>query len=283
MIDLYCITHKKLTCHHDALQIIGVGGVSGDGFNYLDSEGENISHLNECFSELTGHYFVWKNLLADSNAVGFCHYRRFLVPSAAKQWLLSSSSQSFDNRASGGEGNYASGYLLETGLEQELLGTPSYLSELQSDLKNVDILLPKRNLLTEDSFLGQYSRCHPSKPFFMMLTEIAKMDTELANRAFYFYTHTHYAYWNNLFITKSETFNQYCNFLFDILIPLEKVLEKYPQQYQNRVCAFLSERLLNFWVFENNLLIKEIDWCVTSEILDEPADHQIAIPGLEET
>ena len=283
MIDLYCITHKKLNWHPDALHVVGVGGASGECFDYLDSDGDNISHLNDSFSELTGHYFVWNNLLSNSNKVGFCHYRRFLVPSSATTWLKASSKQALDNRGKGGEGNYASGHLLKPELERELLETPDYLAGLESDLEDVDILLPKHNLLTEDSFIGQYSRCHPSKPFSLMLKQIAERDSELAHRAFRFFSQTRYAYWNNLFITNNDIFNRYCEFLFGILIPLENELEKYPQQYQNRVCAFLSERLLNLWVFENNLLVKEIDWCVTSEILDKPVEHQSPIPGLQQS
>jgi hypothetical protein len=40
-----------------------------------DNTDDNISHLNPIYSELTGHYWVWKNS-KKTNYVGFEHYRR---------------------------------------------------------------------------------------------------------------------------------------------------------------------------------------------------------------
>lgn len=43
-----------------------------------DDIGDNISKKNNMYSELTGQYWVWKNVKeSDDNYVGFCHYRRF--------------------------------------------------------------------------------------------------------------------------------------------------------------------------------------------------------------
>ena len=50
-----------------------------EDLGYLrDDAGENISEQNCYYSELTGLYWVWKNV-TDTEYVGTCHYRRYLI------------------------------------------------------------------------------------------------------------------------------------------------------------------------------------------------------------
>ena len=63
----------------------------------------------------------------------------------------------------------------------------------------------------------------------------------------------------NMMFCKKELFDQYCSWLFDILFELEKYVDLNElNDYQKRLYGFLSERLLNIWVRENKVIIKNV-------------------------
>lgn len=74
------MTHKKFDVPSDPMyQPLHVGRACAKDLGYLgDDTGENISHLNCYYSELTGLYWLWKNC-KDVDYIGTCHYRRFLI------------------------------------------------------------------------------------------------------------------------------------------------------------------------------------------------------------
>ena len=79
-LRIYAMTHKKFEIPKDSMyQPLHVGHAVADDLGYPgDDEGENISHLNCYYSELTGHYWLWKNC-KDLDYIGTCHYRRYLI------------------------------------------------------------------------------------------------------------------------------------------------------------------------------------------------------------
>ena len=79
-IRIYAMTHKTFEVPEDPMyQPLHVGREGKADLGYSgDNTGENISHLNCYYSELTGLYWLWKNC-KDLDYVGTCHYRRFLL------------------------------------------------------------------------------------------------------------------------------------------------------------------------------------------------------------
>lgn len=79
-IRIYTITHKPFTPPPDSMYVpLQVGRIHNDDLGYLsDATGDSISELNPYFCELTGIYWIWKNV-HDIDYVGICHYRRYLV------------------------------------------------------------------------------------------------------------------------------------------------------------------------------------------------------------
>ena len=79
-LRIYAMTHKAFDVPTDSMyQPLHVGHVNATDLGYPgDDTGENISHLNCYYSELTGFYWLWKNC-KDVDYIGTCHYRRFLI------------------------------------------------------------------------------------------------------------------------------------------------------------------------------------------------------------
>lgn len=77
---IYTMTHKKFCPPKDPTYIpLQVGKAGREDLGYLgDDTGDHISDLNCYYGELTGIYWLWKNLDYDGN-VGVCHYRRFFI------------------------------------------------------------------------------------------------------------------------------------------------------------------------------------------------------------
>jgi hypothetical protein len=79
-LTIYTLTHKRFDVPPDPMYVpLRVGSDGKDDFGYQrDDTGENISAQNCYYSELTGLYWIWKNV-KDMEYVGTCHYRRYLI------------------------------------------------------------------------------------------------------------------------------------------------------------------------------------------------------------
>lgn len=81
---IFVMTHKKIeelsdkTLMPDIYIPMQVGRAGKEGLGYLgDDTGDNISEKNSSYCELTGMYWLWKNM--DCDIIGICHYRRFFT------------------------------------------------------------------------------------------------------------------------------------------------------------------------------------------------------------
>jgi hypothetical protein len=76
---IYVMTHKEYDEQEDEIyKSLAVGKVLNPQLPYMgDDTGDSISEKNRSYCELTGIYWVWKNVTCD--VVGICHYRRYFV------------------------------------------------------------------------------------------------------------------------------------------------------------------------------------------------------------
>lgn len=77
-VTIFTMTHKKFEQPKDPIYMpLHVGRAGGEDYGYAgDNTGDNISEKNCYYGELTGVYWVWKNVRT-TDYVGVCHYRRY--------------------------------------------------------------------------------------------------------------------------------------------------------------------------------------------------------------
>lgn len=218
-IKILVAAHKRAPMPQDDMYLpTHVGkALSSDNFGYTpDNTGDNISAKNKSFCELTGIYWAWKNLNADF--VGLVHYRRLFV-----------------NRNS--------------------LFCKDILSREKAEelLASHDVILPKQRHYYIETTRGQYEHAHNPHDL-IVVEDILKERHPQYLSAFAKVMSRTYGHRFNMFIMKRELFNNYCEWLFDVLFELEKRIDttKY-NKYNSRVFGFISERLLDVWVEANNV------------------------------
>lgn len=77
-VTIFTMTHKTFPAPKDPTYVpLQVGRAGAGDLGYMgDDTGVSISEKNCYYGELTGVYWVWKNIKT-SEVVGICHYRRY--------------------------------------------------------------------------------------------------------------------------------------------------------------------------------------------------------------
>lgn len=189
-----------------------------------DDTGENISHKNRSYCELTAQYWAWKNLTADH--YGFFHYRRYLYP---------------DRRAK-------RPYRIERAAAPEVLERLGY-GDFPELIPQYDLILPRGEDMHIPVWEHYAQAPHHHEKDLKLAVELlldahpeyrAAAETYLAGSNCYF---------GNIFIARRAVFFDYCSWLFPLLEEFDRRadLTGYGPQEQ-RVDGYLAERLLGIWV-----------------------------------
>ncbi len=203
-----------------------------------DNTGENISHLNRRFCELTGIYWAWKNYdkLGDPDYIGFMHYRRHFC---------------FQNQSTPVKKfDYInSGYLKKIHCVKQ---------QINKIVKNYDVIFP--HTLPYKSCYSQYkySLEHKIEDLDLALEILNKKYPEFTNAA-QNYMNNKDAIFCNMFIMRKDIFNDYCSWLFDILFELDSRIDYSEHSHeQMRAIGFISERLTGIYInYLNNFSKKQ--------------------------
>lgn len=260
---IYCVSHKPGRYPRTpGVKVIQTGDKREIFGDLVDSSGNNIAARNPHYSELTGFYQIWKN--HPSPLLGFCHYRRYLLPPSLSGWIRKEAIKPLE-----------SGFLVKQDSFVDAIERTQggYSQELFDLLDGADILLPRSQPLPPGGFISQYGSVHPIAPLLRMMAVLAEADNDIGVSFHHYLANARQAHWNNLFVTRWEVFDGYCRSLFPLLQRLEREIQLPNSGYQQRVFAFLSERLFNFWLWHNKLKVIELDWCLIDEHMATIESH----------
>ena len=244
-LEIYCVTNKNVNFLDDTNYKIAWVGQEKAPKNYLTCDsGDNIFFKEKNYSELTFHYWYWKNILDlnKENWIGFCQKRRF--------WLKKNSEETNINPLN------IKNYLLdkvpnEWSSYESILCNPINVNNvkkiklikrgLKSILKNKNIFFD----INKQTLLLHFDMHHGYGNMEKAIDHLNKNDKyeffEYVNKSTFYNPHI-------MFISSPQIANRWFNDLFSWLFKCEQTfgfdnLIGYDTQ---RLYAFLAERYLSF-------------------------------------
>ena len=232
---VYVVTHKP-TPHEGKLpagyKIIQAGHALNPDLGYIgDDIGDNISKLNPYINELTALYWMWKN--TTHSVIGLCHYRRFFTDARDARFAYE---KILTQKVALGILESYDIILFRGCAVVDLVGGIVINSRSTINVKIVQTILKKHLLRTHADYLDAFES---------VFTNIESYD-------------------KNMFITRRNIFNAYCEWLFSFLLDAtEEILETIPlkeaQGNSKRLIGFFAEYMFTVWLMKHNLRIKELN------------------------
>ncbi len=223
--QIYVVTHKNYNVlHNDLYKPLCVGKYKSKDF-LSENEGDNISYLNEKINECSALYWIWKN--TNEKIVGLNHYRRYFCDSE----------------------------LLVRDNFLQLESINDILNEFDIILTDLWIIEPYKVIDEIQSSCQNDEAFH--KGYYLIRNGIKEKQPDYLS-AFDEVMNGHREYICNLFVTKREILNSYCEWLFSFLIEAaEKMDVSSYDASGKRTIGFFAERLWTVWILKQNLKIKE--------------------------
>jgi hypothetical protein len=198
-----------------------------------DDEGDNISEKNPHYCELTAQYWFLKNQKTD--IVGLFHYRRYFK---------------FDEKSLFPK----NGYPFD---EKQINNYKIPESKINQLLNKYDIILARPDVFPYSVEID-YSSCHVSQDLDVLKHVVIEKHPSYRKSWEKYIERNNKLSPYNMFICKYELFEDYSNWMFELLSLAEKHIKISPYSYQQRIFGFLSERLLNLYCYHNNLKVKHL-------------------------
>ena len=141
---------------------------------------------------------------------------------------------------------------------QKSLDTVLSSEQVADLLKDHDIVLPPKRRYYIETNESHYLHAHEHEPFEVMRQVIHQDYPEYAP-AFEKVMKRTWAHMFNMFIAKSAIFDEYTDWLMDVLFEVEKRTDITGYTpYEQRIYGFISELLMDVWVEKNEINYTEV-------------------------
>ena len=258
-LKIYCVTNKKLDFVSKSNYFFGWVGEGPAPKDYLTcNTQDNIFIKEKFYSELTFHYWYWKNQLKNENDtdwIGFCQKRRFWIKDEAKEKNINTSN--------------ANDFLVD-GVEELPKNVESIICEpiKVNNVKKIKMIKRGIKSLIKDpsiffdtskqSVKFHFDMHHGYKNLEKAITVMCEKD----RLEFLHYVENNISYNPHIMvISKKRILNKWFSSLFEWLFECENVhgFDKLKGYDTQRLYAFLGERYLSFW-FKKYTIYKENHW-----------------------
>lgn len=251
---IYIVQHRPYwKPDGDHYYSIEVGAVNHSNHfgDFRDDLGDNISNRNSVWCELTALYWIFKNDIVNTDYVGLCHYRRYFAFGLSDNLFVDKYIKLKNKKQKTPYMKIGKQYI-DTPFFQKIISTDI----IKTYLTEYDIILPKPTFLNTN-VQENFEQAH-GKVFYDIMKQVVHEYSPEYDMAFQKVSKRKYEYFFNMFVTSKSAFSKYAEWLFPILFDIEKKIEIPKDVYQKRIIGFMAERLLNIWVYKNNLKIKEV-------------------------
>ena len=245
-LEIYCVTNKRIKFLENYTYKLASVGKDNFPDQYLKCNTlDNIFYKEEFYSELTFHYWFWKNKLEISKNkwIGFCQKRRFWLNKKINNKVITSN-------------NFNDNLLNNTKKEwnnyNSIICEPIFVNNLKKMTiikKGFSKIIKKPSIffdLNKQSIKLHFDLHHGDGNLEKAIEQLEDKD----KNGFYDYVDTRTCYNPHImFIAKPEIHNAWFSTLFPWLERCEKVfgfqsLEGYRTK---RLYAYLAERYLSYW------------------------------------
>jgi hypothetical protein len=259
-LEIFCITNKPVSfLENTKYNMVAVGRNEFPPHYIRCDRGDNIFFKEQNYSELTFHYWFWKNKLKDINEdnwIAFCQKRRF--------WLQSKNDSSKKNIQDIILKNTPSQWEDKEAIICQPIELGTKLSKL--------IKRGWRNVLLKPRLLFDHKIITIKEHFDMhhgygILDKAISCMAEKDKYEFQEYVSTKTSFNPHImFITKKKIMNKYFKDQFEWLFECEKFFGLNEQETydKKRLYAFLAERYLSFW-FKKYTKFIEWPWILYEE------------------